>query len=249
MTSRARILRVLALAVALVLLPSVAARADRATFDRASAAYASNAGQLEPCWFSQADLESALDGIPRSFESVVPDLRRAIEDGIAAHRNGDCRGIAPTGGPAGSPAATTPTATAPPPTAPATTPSTVPSTTATAPTTASGPTATTPAAGAVPPGGTTTPGSAPPPAAVNPQLPTTTPGVQAPATKRSTRPLVIGLAALGVLLLIALLVWLWARLRGWDSELGARTRHAWSEAAYRVSATWAEFTDWLRLGR
>jgi hypothetical protein len=239
MTSRARILRVLALAFALVLLPGAAARADRATFDRVSAAYASNAGQLEPCWFSQADLQSALDGIPRSFESVVPDLRRAIEDGITAHRNGDCRGIAPTGGPAASTTAAPPTATAP--------PATTPSTSATAPST---PASTTPqAGGAAPPaGGTTTPGATPP-AAVNPQLPTTTPGVQPPATKRSTRPLLIGLAALGVLLVIALLVWLWARLRGWDSELGARTRHAWSEAAFRVSATWAEFTDWLRLGR
>ncbi|HEY4278289.1 MAG TPA: hypothetical protein VGM91_08730 [Conexibacter sp.] len=235
MTSRARILRVLALAIALLLLPSAAARADRATFDRVSAAYASNAGQLDPCWFSQADLESALEGIPRSFESVVPDLRRAIEDGIAAQRRGDCRGIAPTGGPTATTGTPPPTATTPPAANPATTPAT-------------GTPGSTDTAAAVPPV-STAPAGTPPPAAVNPQLPTTTPGVQPPATKRSTKPLVIGAAALGLLLLLALLAWLWARLRGWDSDWGARTRHAWGEAAYRVSATWAEFTDWLRLGR
>ncbi len=222
MTPRARILRALALAAALLLLPAATALADRATFDRVSAAYADNAGELEPCWFSQADLESALEGIPRNFEDVVPDLRRAIEAGIAAHRAGDCRGIEPTGGPAESetpPPATTPT-----------TP-TAPDTTAVAP----------------PPAGTpTTPAGTPP---ATPQQVTTTPGVQPPGTKRSTRPLVIGAIALGALLLLALLTWGWARLRGWDPPWAARMRHAWGEAGYRVTSTWAEFSDWLRLGR
>ena len=98
MTSRTRIRRVLALAVALLLLGSAAAWADRATFDRVSNAYANNGGQLDACSFSQADLESALAGIPPEFEGVVPQLREAIERGIAAHRAGDCRGIEPTGG-------------------------------------------------------------------------------------------------------------------------------------------------------
>ncbi len=56
MTSRTRIRRVLALAVALLLLGSAAAWADRATFDRVSNAYANNGGQLDACSFSQADL-------------------------------------------------------------------------------------------------------------------------------------------------------------------------------------------------
>lgn len=225
MRLRTRIRRVLALALVLLLAPSAVAWADRATFDRVSDAYANNAGQLEPCWFSQADLESALAGIPPEFESVVPDLRRAIQTGIAAHRGGDCRGIAPTGGPAAAatpPPTTTPTT----PTTPAATPGTQ--------------------TGAVAPPATTP--SATPPAAT-PQQVTTTPGVQQPATKRSTRPLVLGAIALGALLLLALLAWAWARLRGWDSQWSARVRHAWGEAGYRVTTTWAEFTDWLRLGR
>jgi hypothetical protein len=228
MTSRARIRRVLALAVALVLLSSPAALADRAAYDRVSNAYSQNAGQLDPCWFSQADLESALAGIPRAFEGVVPDLRRAMEAGIAAHRAGDCKGIAPTGGPAESETPQTPATT---PTTPETpTTPTTPDTTAVAP-----------------PGGT--PPTSIPPASGAPQQVTTTPGVQPAATKRSTRPLVAGAAALGALLLLALLLWGWARLRGWDPTWAARARHAWGEAGYRVTNTWAEFSDWLRLGR
>jgi hypothetical protein len=94
----------------------------------------------------------------------------------------------------------------------------------------------------------TTP-SATPPATGAPQQVTTTPGVQPPPTKRSTRPLVIGAIALGALLLLTLLLWGWWRLRGWDPDWAARARHSWREAGYRVSSTWAEFTDWLRLGR
>ena len=232
MTSRTRIRRVLALAVALLLLGSAAAWADRATFDRVSNAYADNGGQLDACSFSQADLESALAGIPPEFEGVVPQLREAIERGIAAHRAGDCRGIEPTGGAAAPGTATTGGT--------ETTPGTTPP--------AGG--ATTPGAtgdaGAVPP--VTTPAATPPPAAA-PQQVTTTPGVQPPPTKRSTRPLVVGAIALGALLLLALLLWGWWRLRGWDPEWAARARHSWREAGYRVSSTWAEFTDWLRLGR
>lgn len=226
MTSRARILRVLALAAALLLIPAAAALADRATYDRVSDAYSQNAGQLDACWFSQADLEAALTGIPRAFEGVVPDLRRAIEDGIAAHRAGDCEGIEPTGGPAESetpPADTTPVT--PPADAGAVPPAD---------------------SGAVPPAD---PGATPVDPAAAPQQVTTTPSVQPPGEKRSTRPLVLGAIALGVLLLLALLLWAWARLRGWDPTWAARARHAWGEAGYRVSSTWSEFSDWLRLGR
>ncbi|MBB4661558.1 hypothetical protein [Conexibacter arvalis] len=242
MTSRARILRVLALAAALLLLPAATALADRATYDRVSDAYSQNAGQLDACWFSQADLEAALAGIPRAFEGVIPDLRRAIEDGIAAHRAGDCEGIEPTGGPA---AAETPPAT--------TTPTTPTDAGAVPPADAGAGAAPPPDAGAAPPAdaGAVPPADAgaTPPAAEAPQQVTTTPGVQPPGEKRSTTPLVIGAAALAALLLLVLLVWGWARLRGWDPTWAARARHAWGEAGFRVTSTWAEFSDWLRLGR
>ena len=40
-----------------------------------------------------------------------------------------------------------------------------------------------------------------------------------------------------------------ARWRAWEPPWALRTRHALGEAGWRASATWADFTDWLRLGR
>jgi hypothetical protein len=56
----------------------------------------------------------------------------------------------------------------------------------------------------------------------------------------------LGLGAVGALLAgLALL----ARRLGWGEERLAGPRHAWGEATYRASATWADFLDWMRLGR
>jgi hypothetical protein len=40
-----------------------------------------------------------------------------------------------------------------------------------------------------------------------------------------------------------------ARWWAYDAPWLARVRHATGEAGWRTSAAWAEFTDWLRLGR
>ncbi|MCW2958412.1 MAG: hypothetical protein JWP18_1215, partial [Solirubrobacterales bacterium] len=54
-----------------------------------------------------------------------------------------------------------------------------------------------------------------------------------------------------VALLAALATGLVALARWWavDPVWMQRSRHATAEAGWRTSATWAEFTDWLRLGR
>ena len=59
------------------------------------------------------------------------------------------------------------------------------------------------------------------------------------------------LIALGLLALSALLavLALLARHLGWGEERLAGPRHAWGEATYRAGATWADFVDWIRLGR
>ena len=56
------------------------------------------------------------------------------------------------------------------------------------------------------------------------------------------------LIALGLVALTALLVALalLARRLGWGEERLAGPRHAWGEASYRASATWADFIDWIR---
>jgi hypothetical protein len=110
------------------------------------------------------------------------------------------------------------------------------------------------------PGVSTT--AAPPPATTTTTPTTTTPAPAAtttapaaPATTstgarhHSSTPVVVAGAALGALLLLLLLWWGLARVRGWDPPSLARARHGWGEAGFRTTSTWAEFTDWLRLGR
>jgi hypothetical protein len=56
----------------------------------------------------------------------------------------------------------------------------------------------------------------------------------------------LGLVAVGALLAALALL---ARRLGWGEERLAGPRHAWGEATYRASATWADFLDWMRFGR
>ena len=57
------------------------------------------------------------------------------------------------------------------------------------------------------------------------------------------------LAAIAVLLLLACAAWAFARSRAYEPRWLISPRHAMAEAGYRMSATWAEFIDWARLGR
>jgi hypothetical protein len=63
----------------------------------------------------------------------------------------------------------------------------------------------------------------------------------------------IALAAAGALVVLACLVWALARVIARVIALEPRwtlsARHAIAEAGFRASATWAEFSDWVRLGR
>lgn len=54
------------------------------------------------------------------------------------------------------------------------------------------------------------------------------------------------LAALLIAVAIVLVLW---QLRGWDPRWLRRWRHATAEAGWRVSLGWAEFRDFVRLGR
>lgn len=211
--------------LAMAMSPSLA-RADEA-YDKVAGSYARAGGQLDPCQFTQAELTAAIRGIPPSIRDVVPALRRAMQDGVAAHERGECRGRRPEEGTTGG---ATPGAGAIPPTTtpPVTTP------TQTAPATTVPPTTTDPAP---------LPATTPAPAAAPVEPATTVP------SERDRTPLLVALVALGALLLLALLTWAIARARGWDPVWVARTRHAWGEAGFRTTSTWSEFTDWLRLGR
>jgi hypothetical protein len=57
------------------------------------------------------------------------------------------------------------------------------------------------------------------------------------------------LAAIAALLLLACAAWAFARSRAYEPHWLVSMRHAMAEAGFRTSATWAEFTDWARIGR
>jgi hypothetical protein len=61
--------------------------------------------------------------------------------------------------------------------------------------------------------------------------------------------LAIVLAALGALLMLAGLVWALARWLALEPRWSTATMYSLREATYHASATWAEFSDWARIGR
>jgi hypothetical protein len=65
----------------------------------------------------------------------------------------------------------------------------------------------------------------------------------------STSTAAIALAILAGLLALAAAAWGIARQQAYEPRWSASLRHDIAEAGYRASATWAEFTDWVRLGR
>jgi hypothetical protein len=105
----------------------------------------------------------------------------------------------------------------------------------------------------------TAPGAATPGAAASPPA-VTTPATSAaqpatPAQGRTTakgdRPLSTGaivIAALAALLVLVCAAWGIARLTAFEPRWSISLRHSMAEAGFRVSATWSEFTDWVRLG-
>jgi hypothetical protein len=58
----------------------------------------------------------------------------------------------------------------------------------------------------------------------------------------------IVIAAVAAVVVLCCLSWGLARRRAYEPEWWLVMRHAVAEAGFRASATWAEFTDWLRLG-
>jgi len=65
-------------------------------------------------------------------------------------------------------------------------------------------------------------------------------------TSLSTGAIVI--AAVAALAALTCAAWGIARWRAFEPRWTLSLRHAISEAGLRASSTWAEFTDWMRLG-
>jgi hypothetical protein len=156
-------------------------------------------------------------------------------------------------------ATTTTAATTPIPTtsvpASATTPGATPSsatTSTTAPTGAAqpgtvAPPTTTPAGAATPTASTAT---SAPPTATTPTTGSTT-VIVAHKQKPSAKSLSAGalaLAILGALLVLGCIVWALGRWLALEPRWAISLTHSLREASYRASETWAEFSDWARLG-
>lgn len=57
------------------------------------------------------------------------------------------------------------------------------------------------------------------------------------------------IAAVAALVALLCLVWAAARMLAFEPHWTLSVRHAMAEAGFRASATWAEFSDWARLGQ
>ena len=214
------------LIVVLLALLAVAPAAQANAFKDVFAAYR-HSGQVDPCAWSAAQLSDAKRQVPNDIDQYAPDFPQALDDAIAKRAAGACAKQA---------AATTSTAAAAPPA-----------------TTSSGPTATT----GVPPGSTPPAPSgqqAPQPAATSKPAPAIADGAVLTASRQRSSdagipaPLV-ALAVIAVLMMLAALLYALARWWAWEPDWLVRARHAGAEASWRASGSWAEFMDWLRLGR
>lgn len=81
------------------------------------------------------------------------------------------------------------------------------------------------------------------------------PGPAAAATSASRHPAggvstaAIVIAVIAGLLALGCAAWAIARTQAFEPHWLLSARHTLSEAGFRASSTWSEFSDWVRLGR
>ena len=186
-------------------------------------------GAVNGCKYTAAQLAQAKTQMPKNIKDVAPGYPAQLAVAAAKRAKGCTK--------AEEKAANTTTTAAGATTGTTGTGTTAPSTTGTA--TATQPPATT----TIAPNATTTAATpAPGPAPAT----TAAPATQSTASHKGAR---LALIVVGALLVMLLALWAFARWWAWEPRWLVRWRHATAEAGWRASAAWAEFTDWLRLGR
>jgi hypothetical protein len=216
-----RSLALLVAAFALVLAAPAAAPAD--SFDDVYEHYRAN-GRIDPCAFTPQQLEQAKRQVPNDIEQYAPDFPEALDAALAARARGIECGRPPA-------PAQTQTQPAAPPAQPGATPPA------------------SPAPDTPVPGGQTpqpTPSPAPAQGVADQAIPA---AAAARASDAGAPAALVLLAILGAILLTGLTAWGAARFWAWEPAWLQRTRHATAEAGWRAGASWAEFTDWVRMGR
>ena len=195
--------------------------------------YLRSGNTITACKFTTSELKQAKNAIPADLRQYGAALIAALDDAIAARAQGACDKKKQN---ATAPAVATQTAppVAPPPPG--------------APSSSAGSPAVTPG---VPP-----PAQAPPTPTAEPSPATAIAGDDSIALASHVTgavgdppvPVVL-LAILAGLLALGALLFALVRWRAWDPAWGVRLRHAAGEAGWRASSTFAEFTDFVRLGR
>lgn len=188
-------------------------------FDRVYGEYQSS-GAIDPCRFSEQELQEAKSQVPNDIEAYAPDFPNAIQGALESRAGGACdEDAAPATDEGGAAAPTaTPPATPGTPAAPGST---------------------------VTPGPTPDPTAAP--AAADQAIAKTAQADR--ASDAGTPAPVVALGLLGALLALGGLAYGIAHWLAWDPRWAQRTRHAVAEAGWRAGNTWSEFADWVRLGR
>jgi len=236
-----RTILTLPLAAMLLLLPASAHATPSEDYLTVYRAYQAS-GVVNGCKFSAKTLASAKKGITPDVDTYAPDFPEVLDAALRQRASGDCEKAAATpGAPSGAKASpagavpSTPAAGAPPAPGAGAAPAPAPASDA-------------PAAAPV-----TTPAPAPEvvaaPAASDGSVESVA-GRNASATTADHAPLpLVLLAVLASLALLFGLIWALGRFVAFDPPWLAAGRHATAEAGWRASASWAEFTDWVRLGR
>jgi len=200
-------------------------------------------GAIDPCAHTGDELRSALDDIGPDVDQYAPELPGLIEDALAARAGGACSEGGGSGGGSGDGGGSGGG-------------STGGGASGGGGGSAAGGGASDLAGGGAPAGGSVEGEGATPtpetpltasPAVLEESVPAAAP---AAATQPSEAPVpVLLLALLGGLMALGVLAWALARWWAFEPRWLLGTRHACTEAGYRASATWAEFSDWVRLGR
>jgi outer membrane biosynthesis protein TonB len=200
-------------------------------------------GRIDNCDHSRKALKRTLQSISDEFDADFPDFREAVKAAIKDWDKKRCEEQR---------AQPTPTATPVPTSTPAPPPVTTPAPPPPPPSSGSIGPITTPKPSKTPKPPSESDITPPAPTATPTPTPTATPPAEAqlvvtrphPEDANLTVPLALLLAALLGLLAAggtAIYARRTGRLAGWG--------HSWREAGYRATGAWADFSDWLHLGR
>lgn len=232
----------LCLVLALTVAPTAAPASAGSDFLAIYATYKSTGG-VDACKFTSAQLASARKGVPPDIDTYAPDFPGALDAALAQRTSGGCTKVARANAAVTRAAAATAIG------LPGTGPAAGGGAAATGATAPAGVSAT----GATGREGTAT---TPAPSADAQAAPAAADDAIARAAARTgddgggAIPLPLALlAAVLVVALLAAAAWALVRRSGREPRWVARAGHATAEAGWRASASWAEFTDWVRLGR